>query len=90
MRYEQESKYEAQEGQIINRATGVPIPEDEPVFVLRAKDRQALRALRYYRDGLKNPPHVVAVNQRIEQFEAFADAHPERMKEPDTTLVPVS
>ncbi|MBX3610362.1 MAG: hypothetical protein KF871_10755 [Hydrogenophaga sp.] len=66
------------------RATGKPIPDDEPVFVLRAQDVHAVNALLGYSVLLDNPEHRAAVEQRIKDFEAFRDANPDRMKFPDT------
>lgn len=71
-------------GRLTVRATGKPIPDDEPVFVLRAQDVHALAALREYQRVLDNPAHAAAVDARVEAFERFAEAHPERMKFPDT------
>lgn len=81
----QEPKYTTgtKDGRLINRATGKPIPDDEPVFVLRAQDLHALHAMRHYLVFCTEPDQVAAVNRRIADFEAFAVAHPERMKEPD-------
>ena len=70
--------------QLTVRATGKPIPDDEPVFVLRAQDVHAVNALLGYSVLLDNPEHRAAVEQRIKEFEAFRAAHPERMKFPDT------
>jgi len=82
----QEPKYttSSKDGRLVNRASGKPIPDDEPVFVLRAQDVHALAALRGYMLLTDNPEHVSEVHKRIEAFEAFAAAHPERMKFPDT------
>lgn len=44
----QEPKYGISDGRIVNRRPGEAIPDDEPVFVLRAKDRLAIRALTAY------------------------------------------
>lgn len=81
----QEPKYTTgtKDGRLVNRATGKPIPDDEPVFVLRAQDIRALAALRYYLVSCSEVDHINAVQVRIKDFEAFAAAHPDRMKEPD-------
>ncbi|WP_291141858.1 KTSC domain-containing protein [Hydrogenophaga sp.] len=71
-------------GRLTVRATGKPIPDDEPVFVLRAQDVHAVNALLGYSVLLDNPEHRAAVEQRIKDFEAFRDANPDRMKFPDT------
>lgn len=83
----QEPKYTVgtRDGRICNRATGKPIPDDEPVFILRAKDVHASAALAAYLEEVFNDPeHAEAVQARIDAFDAFAAAHPERMKHPDT------
>ena len=80
----QEPKYDAVDGRIVNRASGEPIPDDEPIFVFRARDVKALHALRAYFGHCTDTHHMAAVTQRIEDFKAFAQTHPERMKEPDT------
>lgn len=84
MKVEQEPKYDAVDGRIVNRATGVPIPDDEPVFVLRAKDANAARTLRAYHMNCHDPKHRAVVARRIADFERFAEDHPDRMKQPDT------
>jgi hypothetical protein len=80
----QESKYDAIDGRLVNRATGVPIPDDEPVFVLRAKDLHALTAIQAYATVLPPGPHHEAVVTRMFEFDAFRYGKPERMREPDT------
>lgn len=74
--------------QIVNLA-GVPIPEDEPLILFRARDHNALDMLRFYRarceaDGCTGF-HMRGIDNRIEAFEAFAVEHPERMKQPGVT-----
>lgn len=82
----QEPKYTtgSRDGRIVNRETGKPIPDDEPVFILRAQDKLAQQALQAYRTmtasaGL-NP---ASIDERVTAFAAFAEAHPERMKLPN-------
>lgn len=84
----QEPKYTTDGRAIINRASGEAIPADEPVFVFRARDRHALAALREYLSRCEQAAHVAVIEQRIEDFQAFARRHPERMKEPDTEVFP--
>lgn len=80
----QESKFDAVDGKLVNRATGVAIPDDEPVFVLRAKDSRALQALWSYLNVCKDDYHRAAIRARIKQFTVFAANHPDRMQEPTT------
>lgn len=88
---EQEPKYsafcqccETHHSRIVNRATGEPIPDDEPVFILRARDRHAARALQAYADLCHDAEHVMIVQRRIRDFLDFDAMHPDRMKEPDS------
>jgi hypothetical protein len=86
---QQEPKYtvsKQQHGRIVNRSTGEAIPDSEPVFILRAKDRKASAALRAYAMICDNPDHKAVIKSRLQDFEVFATAHPERMKEPDSSL----
>lgn len=77
-------------GPIINSATGEAIPADEPVFLLRGRDEEALKVLEFYSELIAehedNGDHAEAVRRRIEDFYAFKETHPERMKRPDTDL----
>jgi hypothetical protein len=86
----QEPKYTTDGNHIINRASGEPIPHDEPIFIFRARDRYAVHALDAYLNRLPINPdptqntHWHAVRHRTKDFDDFAEAHPERMKQPDT------
>lgn len=83
----QEPKYLINEkGQLQNRQSGNLIPEDEPVFILRARDRQAVTILHLYAFRCNDPEQTKAATLRAQQFEKFAREHPDRMKEPDTAL----
>lgn len=66
MKVEQESKFDAVDGRLVNRATGEPIPDDEPVFVLRAKDASAVKALvTYMNHCVDGSVHREAVKRRL-------------------------
>ncbi len=82
----QEPKYttSGKDGRLVNRASGKPIPDDEPVFILRAQDVHALPAMLGYMTLVENDAHRTELQKRVLAFEAFRDAHPERMKFPDT------
>lgn len=82
----QDRKYEFRDGQIVNRASGEVIPADEPVFVFRARDRNAAFLLKRYQEVCVDADHQKAIEKRIEDFEKFAKANPDRMKEPDTDI----
>lgn len=84
----QDPKYDFQNGQVINRATGEAIPADEPVFVFRARDRFAVAALHRYMNAVNmtqgQSDHYNAVARRAEEFEVFAVENPDRMRDPTT------
>ena len=71
---------------IVKTSNGDPIPEDEPLFLLRARDYLALPLLHKYRemciqDGCTD--YQVAGNDKmILEFEKFAREHRDRMKQP--------
>ena len=83
----QEPKYGIRDNRLFNRASGEFIPEDEPVFIFRARDRHAIYAIAQYKGHyLQDESHKEAVGNRIKDFRAFMEANPKRMKEPDTAL----
>lgn len=74
---------------IVNTVTGVPIPDDEPVFLLRARDQHARRALQAYlifcREYGCQESHLHGVEAAVVAFQRFLRANPDRMKEPGVT-----
>lgn len=83
----QEPKYGIRDNRLFNRASGEFIPEDEPVFIFRARDRHAIYAIAQYKGHfLRDESHKDAVGKRIQDFRNFMEANPARMKEPDTAL----
>lgn len=74
------------DGKLVNRQSGEPIPDDEPVFILRGRDALAVDTLISYLGHGMNREHRRAVEIRLAQFQAFSKSNPSRMKEPDTTL----
>lgn len=79
----QDPKYDIENGRLVNAVTRVPIPEDEPIFILRAKDENARGAIDAYIHMCSNGAHIEAVIDRYKEFWQFATKHHERMKEPD-------
>lgn len=76
---QQEPKYTvSQRGRLVNRHTGKPIPDDEPVFTLRAQDLDALPTLAFYRDRLPLERRR-SVEERILAFGIFRETHPGRV-----------
>jgi hypothetical protein len=75
--------------EIIKTSNGEAIPHDEPLLILRARDRLALPILRMYRelsivDGC-NDWFLGELLKTIADFEDFAAKYPERMKQPGVT-----
>jgi len=61
-------------------------PEDEPVFVLRGRDKRARATVRYYADHQSAQApfnHMNAVEGAYRSFDLFANDNPELIKEPD-------
>lgn len=83
----QEPKYKIENGKLVNRQSGEQIPDDEPVFVLRARDIHATAVLYFYsQQNGHDAIHKQAIEKRLAQFHRFAGQHPDRMKQPDTQL----
>lgn len=81
----EDRKFKFENGQFVNRVSGEAIPDDEPVILFRARDWHALDVLNFYRQIVADPHHEAAIQDRIDEFEAFQTEHPERMKEPGIT-----
>lgn len=77
-------KFQIVDGKLYSRDSGL-VPDDEPVFVLRARDHHAAAAIRHYMQLVGNVAHGAAVHKRLVDFELFAADNPHRMKEPDTS-----
>ena len=80
----QDPKYIIIDGVLANAATREFIPEDEPLFIIRGKDRHAVKAIKQYLLACKDQDHRDAVLKRCFQFDEFAEDNPDRMGEPDT------
>ena len=81
----EDRKFKFEDGQFINRVSGEPIPDDEPVIIFRARDTHSIDVLKYYRLLAKSPHHRKAIDDRIDEFTAYREANPQRMKEPGVT-----
>ena len=77
-----ERKYKIKDGQLVKRDGEKPIPDGEPLFILRAKDRKALPALVAYNMILDNLDQKAAVCKSIEDFRDFAERNHRLMGEP--------
>lgn len=74
---------ELPDARIANRATGQTIPDEEPILIVRGKDRHAPGFIAGYVDRCENVDHQHAVRARLGVFDQFQADHPERVKEPD-------
>jgi hypothetical protein len=79
MKQSQNAKYTVHQGHIINRQTRQPIPNEEPVFILRAKDTLAVATIEFYLAHLDTP--VVGLEKSLADFKKFAHKSNE-MREP--------
>lgn len=84
-RHGQDGKFDFSSGRIVNRISGEVIPDDEPVFIFRARDHHARKAIEFYQTIVEDEHHKAAIAETVEAFEVFAEMHPERMKEPGIT-----
>ncbi len=78
-----ERKYTINEdGRLVKKSNGVPIPDDEPIFIFRAKDRKAAIGIMAYVMVLDNLDQREEVLKSVKLFNDFQRNHPERMGEP--------
>lgn len=74
---------------IVKTSNGEPIPDDEPLFLLRARDHLGIPLLSDFQtlcaaDGCTEY-QIKANAETIAKFSRFRDQHPERMKQPGIT-----
>lgn len=85
-----DGKYQACDGQIVKRTTGEPIPDDEPIFILRGRDRLAFHAISAYKnlahDDRCSDYHMKGIAEALTAFAKFKAEHEDRMKQPGVTL----
>jgi len=77
-----ERKYEIKDNRIVKRSNQVPIPDEEPLFIFRAKDRKALAALLAYSMILDDLAQKEAVMKSVNDFREFQEQNPDKMAEP--------
>lgn len=80
----QDPKYRFENFRVFNRFTNEQIPDDEPVFVFRARDTKSIRVLIDYATACDNPDHQGAVLKRVADFLEWQRINPGKVKEPDT------
>jgi len=82
-------RWRIEDGKIVKVSNGQPIPDDEPIFILRARDRLAVAALSHYielaeGDGC-NDYLLDSVREMLGRFQDFAWNNPQKMKQPGVT-----
>jgi hypothetical protein len=84
-----DGKYGTDGTYLYNLVSGEVLPDDEPLFLLRARDRLAVGIiLEYLRSCMEDDCtdlHVQGVREVLIKFEHFRREHPERMKQPGIT-----
>ena len=80
---------EAVKVQIVKMSNGEVIPEDEPIFIVRARDNLAVPMLLHYSAlcgyALCTDSQLRSLDTQINKFMRFRLDHPERMKQPGIT-----
>lgn len=76
-------------GAIVKISNGEVLPDDEPLFLLRARDKNALRTLHYYYElcakDTDSDWQTLKMTDSLQNFMEFSTEHPERMKQPGIT-----
>jgi len=72
-----------QENDLVLKRTGETIPESEPVYFLRARDKKALATIRVNQSQFApTSGHWKIIQQVIDDFTKFREENPEKMGEP--------
>lgn len=75
---------------LVNSETLVAVPLGEPLFVFRARDKFAVKVLKSYLRVCTNEgcsrAHLKGIERKIEEFQRYGVQHPEKMKEPGSSL----
>lgn len=77
------SKYGIENNRLVNVKTGIAIPEDEPVFILRAQDSLASSAVARYAASCSSTELRNEVTRVFHKFIRFWRDNPDRVKVPD-------
>ena len=77
------------ENEKIIHPSGAEVPEDEPLFLLRARDQFSLEVLKSYLKICKahkcTSYHIKGIIRTMDEFGKFKREHPERIKQPGIT-----
>jgi len=76
--------------QLVKTSNNQPIPDDEPVFIIRGRDKLALGIIGYYlglSESLGSPKQrIEELNNVLVKFQNYANINTEKMKVPGITL----
>lgn len=83
------SRFHFANGHLVKTTNGQPIPHDEPIWILRGRDRLVLPALEAYRmiaikDGC-NEEFLEDLDSSIKDFRQWAIQNYDKMKQPNVT-----
>lgn len=77
------------QGYLVKTSNGERVPDDEPIFILRARDSCAYAAIRVYVDEMYEAgaplDRIKAVQEVSKKFEQFGVEHQDRVKIPGVT-----
>ena len=84
-------KFAIEGDRLVKIQTGEPVPDGEPVFILRARDRLAAAALHDYLDLCRRDQcgaeQLLGVALALNDFLQYRNAHLGQLKQPGCTLV---
>jgi hypothetical protein len=84
-----DGKFSTDGTRIFNTVSGADIPEDEPLFLLRARDVNAVAAMTAYlahcRESQCKPDHIAGIQHAIVRFINFQVLNPSLVKQPGIT-----
>ncbi len=76
--------FEIIENRLVSKTHDEAVPENEPIFVLRARDSKALGTIRCYQSLFTPTSRNWKIIQKIlEDFSEFRQKFPEEMKKPE-------
>lgn len=76
--------FEIVDNKLVSTTKGMVVPENEPIFVLRARDLKSLSTIRCYQSLFTPTSHDWKVVQEVlDDFSEFRQKFPEKMKEPE-------
>lgn len=83
------NRFVVRDSQIVKIANGEVLPDEEPLFLVRARDHLALPMLHKYREMMVtdgcNDYILNLMDEMLAQFDDFQKRYPERMKQPGIT-----